>query len=174
MVNLDNVKHIKDKFFDTKGEVVKIEDSKGVLWKKQDTPPVEDRLKGTWLLKLNESLDNSIITKTVSASLKGSYSCVESSHNQEITEDINSILFKQQPVPVLNGFSIYAIKEGHSITFIPSTWAVQAGSYPVPINIDKPAILTIDTTYNDLVIDDNSITKEEFIEWLGYFATKIS
>ena len=46
MINLDNVKHVKDKFFDTKGEIVKIEDSKGVLWKKQDTPSID--LIGTW------------------------------------------------------------------------------------------------------------------------------
>ena len=47
MVNLDNVKHIKDKFFDTKGEVVKIEDSQGrIIWKKAS--PIPQGLDGIY------------------------------------------------------------------------------------------------------------------------------
>ena len=154
MANLDNVKHIKDKFFDTKGEIVKIEDSKGVVWKKQDTP--SDRLKGTWVW--NDTFP----------STKGT------AYNPIMNFISNGVAYQELVlnivIGIINYFGLQYYKEGYNYDAV---LMAETGEW---INNEYKTLI-IDTTYNELEMGNKAGakgTKEQFMEYLEANATKVS
>ena len=157
MANLDNVKHIKDKFFDTKGEVVKIEDSKGVVWKRDTTPPVEDRLKGTW--KFNDELINEKVGNIITKALFNFIS------DNKLYNRFSLVTTGTGETMTIN----YSVDDDNTIVYDLQKWASQ-----------KYRTIEVTSTYDELICESplpgiiDNLTKEEFMTWLEANATKIA
>ena len=159
MVNLDNVKHIKDKFFDTKGEVVKIEDSQGrIIWKKAEAP-VGDRLQGTWVW--NDALSKFSTT---------SHTLVIMNFSSNSKDYTFLDIYSNVPMPILATLSLLYHVDIDNYDRVYETLGWKDEAYKT---------ININTKYDDMITkpeseDDAFLSKEEFMNWLEANATKIA
>ena len=170
MVNLDNVKHIKDKFFDTKGEIIKIEDSKGVIWSGTPTPP-PDKLKGKWIFKhkfyynnASTIIDVNMNFSYYSPSTETNVMCKELSYIKNFTNFGNTITLSYVDIETESSTDVYLDIETESSLVLKS---------PYWKNLSGYELIDIKDTDEELRANNSEEMVNAFYEFMKENAVKL-